>query len=149
MSMTTVAVYGTLRKGQGNHILMDAPSTKFIGKGQTIEPAVMISTGGFPILDFASAQHEENVHLSTSVTVEVYEVDDETLVRLDRLEGYPSWYNRTERPMLMENGDEVKAFIYYQDHCTSRGKGCITNGDWVERVGYLDMNGHVVKKPSV
>lgn len=71
-----VAVYGTLRKGNGNNVLLS--NSKFLGEGFTLPKFEMFSLGGFPGITGGS----------TSIKVEVYEVDSDTLSRLDRLEGY-------------------------------------------------------------
>lgn len=44
---------------------------------------------------------------------EVYEVDEETLWDLDALEGHPFWYRREKVPVVLEDGREVEAWIYF------------------------------------
>ena len=52
---------------------------------------------------------------------ELYEVNDEIFERLDCLEGYPSFYNREETPIIVEGGKPYIAYIYYienpDQHC--------------------------------
>ena len=71
-----VAVYGTLRKGNGNNVLLS--NSKMVGTVFTAPNYQMFSLGGFPGIRSGNKR----------VLVEVYEVDDATLSRLDRLEGY-------------------------------------------------------------
>lgn len=101
-----VAVYGTLLQGFHNNQLFQ-DSVK-LGAGQSLFWGTMYSNGGFPILSL-----DEPTSL---VTVEVYRVDSaEVMEDLDCLEGFPDWYNRTMKTFKMDNGEEIKAWIYHQD----------------------------------
>lgn len=71
-----IAVYGTLRKGQGNHsCLLGSP---LVGTCR-IKGFSMVSLGGFPAIDYDP---------DGSIEVEVYECDDEAEESCNRLEGY-------------------------------------------------------------
>jgi gamma-glutamylcyclotransferase (GGCT)/AIG2-like uncharacterized protein YtfP len=71
-----IGVYGTLKKGHGNHRLLEGQ--ELVGN-ITLEGFVMHSLGGFPAI----------VEGEGSVVAEVYQVEDgEVLRRLDSLEGY-------------------------------------------------------------
>lgn len=71
-----IAVYGTLRKGHGNHhCLGDSP---LLGTC-ILDGFSMVSLGGFPAIDYDP---------KGQVVVEVYEVDSEAEARCNRLEGY-------------------------------------------------------------
>ena len=72
-----IAVYGTLRQGFGNHRLLD--NARMVGTFQSEPEYSLYNLGGFPGLK------QEG---STSVTMEVYEVNPEEARRVDRLEGY-------------------------------------------------------------
>lgn len=87
-----VFVYGTLKQGFGNHVLLK--DSKFVSNGHTKEEYVMYSTGGFPVV----AEAETGLHVSG----EVYEITPEVLKRLDRLEGYPTMYDRQEVEIDLE-----------------------------------------------
>lgn len=94
-----VAVYGSLRAGMGNHRLLE--NAKLVAATKTKPEFKMISVGAFPaVFDGDDA-----------VVVEVYDVDDYTMQRLDWLEGYPAFYNR--KKVKLENG--MEAWIYYWD----------------------------------
>lgn len=83
MSSHKVFVYGTLKRGHGNHrLLQDA---HFLGEFVTENKWTMYSTGGFP-----AVVHGDSDYISG----EVYEVNDEQFKNLDRLEGYPTMYTR-------------------------------------------------------
>lgn len=71
-----VAVYGSLRKGLNNHKYLE--DSKLIGTFFTNPVYSLYSLGGFPGL-------KENG--TTSIKMEVYEVDSHTLANLNLLEG--------------------------------------------------------------
>ena len=70
-----VFVYGTLKKGHGNHRLLE--NSRFIGE-DSITGFDMYSTGGFPAV----------IPGDGVVFGELYEVTPEELESLHRLEGY-------------------------------------------------------------
>jgi gamma-glutamylcyclotransferase (GGCT)/AIG2-like uncharacterized protein YtfP len=109
-----VAVYGTLRKNQGNHRLL--VDSKFLGEGTT--GGIMYSMGGFPAVDITGDKE---------IKIEVYSVDEQTLNRLDGLEGYPHFYNRSE--IKTPYG---AAWIYHIDKKELLNYPLIQSGDWVE-----------------
>lgn len=77
MSKILVAVYGSLRKGLGNHRLLQ--NSKYLGEFKTEPVFSLYSLGSYPGL-------KENG--TTSVVMEVYEVNKETAIRVDNLEDY-------------------------------------------------------------
>lgn len=125
MSKHTVAVYGSLRQGLGNHrLLAHVPEFK---EGKTVQPFIMYSMGGFPaIVDGGDS----------GVVVEVYEVDDDTLQRLNQLEGYSGeygyqgFYDRKVVDVELDSGDEVQAHIYYFHEAPNNS--VVDTGDWKE-----------------
>lgn len=102
MDMTKLFVYGTLMKGEGNHILMG--DAEFKGKFKTQGKWGLINIGNFPAL----------VPYSLEVEGELYEVDDEQLARIDRLEGVDAgmYQRRTINIYDMETGEHVEADTY-------------------------------------
>lgn len=75
-----VAVYGTLKSGYGNHVLL----SRSIHLGDDLLRDISV-TSGFP---FAVKRE------GGQIFVEVYQVDNRTLARLDALEGHPNFYRR-------------------------------------------------------
>lgn len=116
-----IAVYGTLRKGYGNHYLIQ--ESIFLGKTKT-EPhwTMYISGGGFPVL----------IPGENSAVIEVYDIDQKTLNRLDMLEGFPDFYNR--KVINTEYGD---AWIYFMQSYKSNLS--ITSGDYAD---YFNWRGY-------
>lgn len=91
--MNTIFVYGTLKRGFGNHNnLME--EAVFIQKDITYPEFTMIDMGGYP----AVFEHESKF----CVTGEVYSVNYDTLQRLDRLESEGRLYRRV--PVNLQSG---------------------------------------------
>lgn len=102
-----LAVYGTLKRGRGNHALLG--DSTFIGEGRTLEHLRMV-TRGCPFL--YSEEHE----LGNRVAVEVYEVlDPKVRARVDSLEGHPDWYRRQLIDILMPDASVMKCWCYLMD----------------------------------
>lgn len=99
-----VAVYGTLKRGHGNHKAY-LEDSKYIGKGVTKDKYPLIISGLPYLIEKKGKGHH--------VEVEVYKVDDDTLRRLDALEGHPNWYERKQITIRMSNGAEATAWIYF------------------------------------
>lgn len=92
--MTLVFVYGTLKRGNFNNRILAGAA--FIGKAKTAPIYRMLSNGAFPYL----------IHAGNGIPChgEIYEVDDETLARLDQLEGVPYHY---VRKTIVINGTDM------------------------------------------
>jgi gamma-glutamylaminecyclotransferase len=123
--LTFVAVYGTLRKDFGNHYLVE--NSRFVGYAQGKFWATMYCNGGFPVLCLEEPDSKPEV--------EIYEVDEVTLARLDRLEGYPSWYSRDLKTFSIA-GEEIKAYIYHQrdDQIRKEYVTVVEGGDWADHI---------------
>lgn len=99
----TVAVYGTLKQGFGNHRLIQQDPIA-IGKVS----GHRLYQSGIPFLvEDATSEYD--------VQVEVYEVDDEKLQSLDWLEGHPSCYCRKQLQVETED-DTITAWVYQYPH---------------------------------
>lgn len=101
------AAMGTLKRGGSNYHLLKG--SRFLGSGATEAIYGMKSLGGFPSLIQGTKQ----------VKVDVFSIDEETLLRLDSLEGYrrdkplASFFTREKIKVTLDNNDEVEAWIYY------------------------------------
>lgn len=125
-----VAVYGTLRSEYHNNRLLRG--ARLIDIGTSEFWGTMYSCGGFPILCTAEP--------STKVVVEIWELPEGTdgdvmLDDLDRLEGYPGWYDRTIKTFAI-NGEPIKAWIYTQDN-VNMDLPEVESGDWKQ---YVESN---------
>jgi gamma-glutamylaminecyclotransferase len=110
-----VFVYGTLMRDEINHRLLT--TARFVAEAHTEPCFELFDLGHFPAMS-AGGQ--------TVVRGEVYAVDDQTLVRLDRLEGHPEFYQRT--PIRLADGQEVQTYL--MGDARARRRPAIPSGDW-------------------
>jgi gamma-glutamylaminecyclotransferase len=110
-----VFVYGTLRQDEVNHDLL--AQARFVAEGRTEPSFELFDLGSVPAMSTGG---------ETAVLGEVYAVDDATLARLDRLEGHPSFYQRTQ--IRLDDGHEVETYL--MDRARMRGRAPIASGDW-------------------
>jgi gamma-glutamylcyclotransferase (GGCT)/AIG2-like uncharacterized protein YtfP len=110
-----VFVYGTLLAGESNHRLLQ--HARLLGPATTAATFSMVSLGSFPGLVRGG---------TTSISGEVYEVDDATLATLDQLEGHPHFYRRT--PISLDTLGEVEAYLLTP--AQAKGHTPIPSGSW-------------------
>lgn len=115
-----VAVYGSLRSGFSNHDLLDRGGAVQLGDDVIHGDYTMLNLGGFPGLILEG---------DTPITIEVYAVDDRVFNNLDRLEGYPTFYNR--KKVGTAHGE---AWIYYLNEPRYPGRewAVVSSGDWAD-----------------
>ena len=119
MNNHKVAVYGSLRKGLYNHCVLHG--AKYLTTANTKFPANLRDLGSFPYVHTTDTEDTDN-----PVVVEIYEVTDSGLQRLDDLEGYPSFYNRSQ----FEFSDGTKAWMYHIEDKNNK-QPLVESGDWV------------------
>lgn len=127
-----IATYGSLRKGQGNYGVNARGGGVSIGEGKTKDNHNLYRYHGcyFPSV---SLKHNS---AGVPVVVEVFEAPQSGLEgAYDGLEGYPSFYNRTVVPIIMDDGRELDAWIYHIDQDQSEG---VPHGDWTEYLSQID-----------
>ena len=116
---TLVAVYGTLRLGQGNHHVMEVSNGEYLGTTRLPGTIRAGQWSGFPYLTL------EHPGEKGEFTAEVFRIPDGNLTHLDRLEGYPSFYNRSV--VSTKFGD---AWIYHIEDEHTYAIPAIEGGDW-------------------
>jgi gamma-glutamylcyclotransferase (GGCT)/AIG2-like uncharacterized protein YtfP len=127
-----VFVYGTLMRDEINHDLLIR--ARFVADARTEPCFELFDLGPFPAMSAGGQM---------VVLGELYAVDDATLARLDRLEGHPTLYQRTQ--IQLDDGQEVQAYL--MDRARMRGRVLIALGDWrahraqVRGVGTTDESG--------
>lgn len=122
-----IAVYGTLRKGFGNHRLIE--NADYLGTFNTPPIYNMYSLGGFPGL---------KKNGETSIIMEVYAVNKEEASNVDSLEGYtegqtPYFY---DKEYIETPWGTAGVYIYVRDLLYSNSQ--ISSGDF-----YLHVKGKV------
>ena len=120
MKKYLVAVYGSLRKKQSNYEYHLSNST-YKGTFTTEPEYTMHSLSYYPGL---------KLNGNTSIVMEVYEVDEDTLKNLNRLEGYRPGEKSTFYDRIEINTPWGKAFTYIYVNKLSKDS-IVESGDWV------------------
>ena len=120
MKKYLVAVYGSLRSGMGNHQYYLSDS-EYKGTFSTEPEYTLHSLQWYPGL---------KLNGNTSVVMEVYEVDEETLKNLNRLEGYYPGEKSTFYDRIEIDTPWGKAFTYIYVNELSKDS-IVESGDWV------------------
>lgn len=114
-----IAVYGSLRKGLGNHRLLE--NANYLGEFKSEPIYNLHSLGGFPGLKNGG---------NTAVVMEVYEVDEPTARRVDQLEGYdPNSNDNTfyDKEMIETPYGEAGVYLYVRN---LEPESIVESGDW-------------------
>lgn len=128
MSMHSVFVYGTLRRGGSNHFRMD--HAEFVGLGKVAGAIHLIDSN--PELVFPALKLDVEGH----VVGEVYLVSETLLKSLDAFEGIceryeePYEYRRVRVGVEMETGGSVSAWIWEWNSGLD-GARPLPEGDWL------------------
>jgi gamma-glutamylaminecyclotransferase len=99
-----VFVYGTLKQGNSNNRLLAGARCE--GAAVTAESYGLNADGAPRVYRDAPRGY------AAPVVGEVYYVDDNTLARLDSLEGHPKWYCREQVAVTVAGGC-VLAWLYF------------------------------------
>ena len=124
MSRHLVFVYGSLRRGNAGAMSVRFPDATYVAEGRV--RGSLYDLGEYPglVLDGAAS----------FVSGEVYEVDDDTLYRLDEFE-LTSDYSRKQ--VEVEHGSEhTDCWIYVPERDAEFFADCelIKSGDWIAHV---------------
>ncbi|RZF40464.1 hypothetical protein LSTR_LSTR000343 [Laodelphax striatellus] len=107
-NFTYVFVYGTLKKGEPNHFILEDSSNGyskclFEAKTKSKYPLIIGSPYNIPfMIDLKST--------GFNVCGEVYVVDDKMLAVLDELEEHPNVYKRRKEDIIFKEGEKEKCF---------------------------------------
>lgn len=106
-----VFVYGTLKRGFGNHRVMLLAGGHFVCEGKTLEHLPLIQRGLPYLLDQPGRGRQ--------VEGEIFRIPDRSGWRhLDLLEGHPDFYRRRLTDILGSDGETYEAWTYFlaRDH---------------------------------
>lgn len=95
-------VYGTLKRGHCNHYLLEG--CEFLGNAETKEKYALYEAGIPYLVKGKKVSH---------VKGEVYKVPEYVLKQIDRLEGHPFFYKREKAKVVLKDGKEIDAWIYF------------------------------------
>lgn len=119
-----IAVYGSLRRGMGNHRLIE--DSEFLETAIIHLPYRMISLGGFPGL--VPINEDEDL---VPITVEFYKVNADVNKRVEMLEGYPTFYDKYWFDRNF-GGDNEEVCIYVLPGERYSSNNIVSSGDWVD-----------------
>ncbi|HWA26021.1 MAG TPA: gamma-glutamylcyclotransferase family protein [Lacunisphaera sp.] len=107
--MTTVFVYGTLKRGGSNHLFLQ--DQRFLGEARTASGYTLYSLGDYPGMVRAPGD-------TIGVTGELWVVDDGCLAELDCLEGLDEGLYERVEVLLAPNhlADSAQTYLYLRPH---------------------------------
>jgi gamma-glutamylcyclotransferase (GGCT)/AIG2-like uncharacterized protein YtfP len=107
--MTTVFVYGTLKRGGGNHAFL--AGQRYLGDARTVPGFTLYSLGDYPGLVRAPGD-------TAGVTGELWVVDYDCLAELDRLEGLDEGLYERIDVLLAPNhlAGSAQTYLYARPH---------------------------------
>lgn len=118
--MHLIFIYGSLRRGSAGSMAARFPRAGFIAEANV--PGKLYDLGAYPGLQLSNSD--------STVSGEVYEIDDETLTLLDEFEA-SSHYHRAQCEIHL--GTETrKCWTYEPDPSFYSLRRLITSGDWIE-----------------
>ena len=119
---TWIFVYGTLMNGEWNHPVISGEygvsyDSKF--EGTTVSPFHLLyrNPASFPIAVTCNSNSVDSRFSNTEVNVkgQVFDVCNNVLSRVRRLEGFPTWYNEKKVLVNTDCGKVVEAVMYVQE----------------------------------
>ncbi len=121
--MVRVFVYGTLKRGHCNNVLLSQKDAHFLGYDTIREKLALADLGAFPAV-VPDDDHQ-------TIYGETYAIDEETLEDLDWLEGHPAFYTR--RKVRTKTLDK-RAWVYVMEDISITGvEDYIPEGTWRPR----------------
>lgn len=114
-------VYGTLKKGHGNNVLLQNHGAKLIGRDSITGNFKMVDLGGIPAVVLTDGKEPPQ-----TIYGEVYAISSQCLASVDVLEGHPRWYTRAKH-RTNDQKKAVKAWIYTM---TTGSGDVIREGMW-------------------
>ena len=111
-------VYGSLLAGEMHEAQL--AGARCLGDARTEPAYTLVDLGDYPALVDEGA---------TAVAGELYQVDEETLRRLDAFEGHPDEYRRA--PVRLVGPARAEAYFYPRGRAA--GLPTIAGGDWRRR----------------
>jgi gamma-glutamylcyclotransferase (GGCT)/AIG2-like uncharacterized protein YtfP len=120
MNKHLVFVYGTLRRGSARAMSIRFPNSKFIAEAKV--NGSLYDLGAYPGLLLNES--------SSSVTGEVYEVDDEILNKLDDFEASSNYLRKQVEISI--DGQRKACWVYEPNLEFYSLRTPITSGDWIE-----------------
>lgn len=106
LDKTLLAVYGTLRYGNGNF-------RRYLSYDSYMESGV--TANKYPMLDRGIPYVLPQKGVGHKIVVDVMAVSKTQLHSIDQLEGHPTWYKRERTEIELDDGNTVTAWLYFND----------------------------------
>ncbi len=116
-----IFVYGTLMSGFGNNALLK--NSRLVEAATTEDNLVLLANSIPYLLD------EEG---KSYVRGEIYEVNENSLKKIDQLEGHPDWYSRKIISVVTDLGDKMEAWVYFMPRSKAGNATVVESGDYRE-----------------
>lgn len=120
MNTVQIIAYGTLMTGECNH--------RYCLNAVSIQPCMIKGTIYDTDWHFQAFRPEG----SNTVHAELIELPIADWPAMDRLEGYPRFYDRMLIPVTLADGCTVEAWVYVMNTIPSQAR-VIASGDWKNR----------------
>lgn len=115
-------VYGTLMNNyKNNYILTNSNKSIFKGCTKTMDKYSMFVMGNADGYNNGKGVPFVNKSISTShIYGEVWEINNDTLIEIDKLEGHPGWYTRENIDVIIDN-NIINVYIYINNNVDNIG----------------------------
>jgi gamma-glutamylaminecyclotransferase len=98
---SVIFFYGTLKRGFGRNVILE--DQKFLRDAKTAPKYMLYDLGAFPAM-------VKDDDMGVSVEGELWEVDEECLSYLCKIEGSPSFYKLES--VTLDNNEIVQSFLF-------------------------------------
>ena len=121
MDICYLAAYGTLKRGGFyNHII--AGQGRYIDTRRIPGWKMYDNRGSYP--------YAVRGAVADTIVVELWQVPADILPKVDALEDYPGYYQRTQLEFEIEGGKNVNAYFYFVDQNQVKDLPQIESGNW-------------------
>ena len=133
MNKHFVFVYGSLRRGNALSLPVRFPGARLVGEARV--GGRLYDLGAFPGLALGGS--------TSSVAGEVYEVDEETLKRLDDFEASSRYRRERVEVTAGGGGEPLKCWVYVPEDGVEAytRRTPVASGDWVEHLAARESGG--------
>jgi len=132
-----VFVYGTLKSGLGNNCRLAEFGARSLGSARLSDSSYVLVNGySYPYAVPINSEQRDlltDQGITTYLIGELFECDEGVMTySLDRLEGYPYHYNRSEVQVALRYSDNSKmtAWMYHRNELLCDGEPVCEDGEW-------------------
>lgn len=130
-----LAVYGSLRQGMSNNTLLK--DSLLVSITKEVLYFIMVDLGGFPGLVPSNRFHHEQLYDAfgsvpdkQEILFELYQVNAEIYKEVERLEGFPSFYQKHPFIPRVAGGEIYETYVLLEDNNYYSNNKIVKSGDW-------------------